>query len=213
MAVYSTYMVSTVCAAVAHDRDSLVGVFSGRLWTGRRKSLVNQWNEKYALPMSPCILSKYRRARSAVAMVQGSRRGRLLRAQAGEVSPPDKLESLVYSVGEMQARAHVPRLCQKTVKVQIDTPPASPTRTASLPVHSSVDSLVWSQRPCLLPSRSVRLHFALGATSAVEGRPFLAQRLFFSLSPPNNSAAHPQHPPFTPQLATRSPTSLICQDV
>jgi len=102
---------------------------------------------------------------------------------------------------------------QKTVKVQIDTPPASPSRTASLPAHGSVDSLVWSQRLCLLPSRSVRLEFALGVTSAVEGRPCLAQRLFFSLSPPNNSAAHPQHPPFAPQLATRSPTSLICQDV
>lgn len=213
MAVYSTYSVSTVCAAVDHDRNSSIGAFSGRLWAGRRKRLVNQCNEKYALPMSPCTLSQYRRARSAVATVQGSRRGRLLRAQASEVSPPDKLESPVYSVGEMQGRAHVPRLCPKDGQGTNRHAARLCLAHCISPRPRQRRQSWWSQRLCLLPSRSVRLEFALGVTSAVEGRPCLAQRLFFSLSPPNNSAAHPQHPPFAPQLATRSPTSLICQDV
>jgi hypothetical protein len=102
---------------------------------------------------------KYWRARSAMAVVQESRRGRLLRAQASEVSPLDKLESLVYRVLSRCKQGHTCHAsAQKTVRVQIARRPPLPP----WPSLSSISRLSIVLSICLfvaLPCSSLRLHF------------------------------------------------------
>ena len=125
-------------------RNSSIGAFSGRLWAGRRKRLVNQCNEKYALPMSPCphVPSPstggqgrpWPRCR-AVDVVDYCAHKQVRYRRQINLNRPSTVSERCKAGHTCHASA------QKTVKVQIDTPPASATRTASLPVHGSVDSL------------------------------------------------------------------------
>ena len=91
---------------------------------------------------------------------QGSRRGRLLRAQASEVSPPDKLESLVCWMSERCKQGHTCHVAAKRrsrYKNHL-------ARRSGLIVSASIQravSIVWSRSPSVLLFASLRLHFPL----------------------------------------------------
>lgn len=90
-------------------------------------------------PAPQSTLSQYRRPTSA--MAQDSRRGRLLRAQASEISPPDNLESLVYRASERCEPGHT---CHASARkdgqgTNSTTPAAFASRVLqSLLTHGSV---------------------------------------------------------------------------
>ena len=140
-----------------HDGDN---VQSGRVrawdWT--------EW-KIHALP-SPSTLSEYplqvpaAKVGRGASAGQGSRRGRLLRAQASEVSPPDKLESLVCWMSERCKQGHTCHVAAKRrsrYKNHL-------ARRSGLIVSASIQravSIVWSRTPSVLLFASLRLHFPL----------------------------------------------------
>lgn len=140
-----------------HDGDN---VQSGRVrawdWTG--------W-KMHALP-SPSTLSEYplqvpaAKVGRGVSAGQGSRRGRLLRAQASEVSPPDKLESLVCWVSERCKQGHTCHVAAKRRSRYKNHLACRSGLIVAASIQRAV-SIVWSRSPSVLLFASLRLHFPL----------------------------------------------------